>query len=110
MGIQRALTTTDNFLDDQTRMVFLDLFEPLEKISLMDICQASSINNKSQKMVENKSSSQKHCVPCEISTPMRERRQWTSSRMRRRSGDIAATNSGNASNFTDHNININTYA
>jgi len=121
LTIQRALTTTDNFLDDQTRMVFLDLyekiegealaiFEPLEKISLMDICQASSINNKSQKMVENKSSSQKHCVPCEISTPMRERRQWTSSRMRRRSGDIAATNSGNASNFTDHNININTYA
>ena len=116
LTLQRALNMPDNYLDDRTHMVFLDLydqiegealdiFEPLEAIQLMDEWEASCNNSRLQKMGEDKSSPRKKRAPWEISTPMREKRQWTSPRANRRSRDASATRSGNATNFTNHNMN-----
>jgi hypothetical protein len=116
LTLQRALHMPANYLDDRTRMIFLDLydqiegealdiFEPLEAIQLTDEWEASRL----QKMGEDKSSPRKKRAPWEISTPMREKRQWTSPRANRRSGN-ASPRSGNATNFSNHNVNRNTHA
>jgi tetratricopeptide (TPR) repeat protein len=121
LTLQRALNIPDNYLDDHTRMVFLDLydqiegealdiFEPLKAIQLMDEWEASYNNSRIQKMGEDKSSPRKKRAPWEISTPMREKRQWTSPRAIRRSRDASATRSGNAANLTNRNMNRNSHA
>ena len=76
-------------MDDHTRIICLDLyeqiegealdlFEPLERIPLVEEYEAKS----QSKQQRPSSSPRKKLAPWEILTPMRQKRQWTSPRSR----------------------------
>ena len=122
MTLQRVLSkssssTGGNKLDDQTRLVCLDLykqiegealdlFEPLERIPLVKDFKAKHIETGNS----TRSSPRKQRAPWEILTPMRQKREWMSprSRINRNRAAMASGTNNDTNNITATAIDFTT--
>lgn len=107
LTLQRVLsndsyTNDSNNVDDQTRLICLDLYEQIEGEALDLFKPVERIPSvKNYKVKYNPTvSPRKQRAPWEILTPMRQKRQWTSPRSRINENRTAALSGTSINNIT----------